>query len=350
MHACIYPYKLEFRRPSGTSRGVLTHKETWVLLLRDDGALGIGECNMFRGLSYDDRPDYESVLNGVCEQINRGKFPEKSFLREWPSIRFGLEQAMLSLASDEPFELFPGPFTRSQAPIPINGLVWMGDEAFMRKQVREKLKEGFDCIKLKIGALDFNTELSILKEIRNEFTSDEISLRVDANGAYDPQTARRVLETLYTLDIHSIEQPIRAGQWDEMAELCEWTPVPIALDEELIGLNDPLVKREMLTHIKPQFIILKPSLVGGFAGSEEWISGAEERGIGHWVTSALESNIGLNAIAQWTYNLRPEMPQGLGTGGLFTNNFASPLKVGEGTLRLSLDKDWDLAYFSGLCT
>ncbi len=350
MHACFYPYKLEFKRPSGTSRGVLTHKETWVLLLRDAGALGIGECNMFRGLSCDDRPEYESVLTGVCDQISQGEFPEDSFLREWPSIRFGLEQARASLVSNDPFELFPGPFTRSEAPIPINGLVWMGDEAFMRKQVREKLEEGFDCIKLKIGALDFNTELAILKEIRREFSSEEISLRVDANGAYDPQTARRVLEALFDLNIHSIEQPIRAGQWDDMAELCEWSPVPIALDEELIGLNDPEVKREMLTHINPQYIILKPSLAGGLSGSEEWISAAQEVGMGYWITSALESNIGLNAIAQWTYTLNPQMPQGLGTGGLFTNNFASPLKVGEGTLRISLDSDWDMAYFSELCT
>ncbi len=305
---------------------------------------------MFRGLSYDDRPTYESALAGVCDRINRGEYPEESFLREWPSIRFGLEQARSSLASNDPFELFPGPFTRNEAPIPINGLIWMGDEAFMRKQVREKLEEGFDCIKLKIGALDFQTELGILKEVRHAFPAEEISLRVDANGAYDPQTARRVLDALYALGIHSIEQPLRAGQWDEMAGLCEWSPVPIALDEELIGLTDPAEKKEMLAHINPQYIIIKPSLAGGFTASEEWISAAGERGIGYWVTSALESNVGLNAIAQWTFTLKPEMPQGLGTGGLFTNNFASPLQVSRGTLRLSLDGDWDLAYFSRLCT
>lgn len=350
MKACFTKHTLEFKRPAGTSRGVLHLKETWLLLLREGERIGLGECNMFRGLSHDDRPDYEEELRRVCHRIGQGGLPTEAELTDWPSIRFGLEQAQLSLEADRPFEPIPSDFTRGKGSIPINGLVWMGDEHFMREQVHQKLEEGFDCIKMKIGALDFPTELGILKDIRSDWGPEKITLRVDANGAFTPIEARRVLEELEPLSIHSIEQPIKAGQWDQMAELCQWSPVPIALDEELIGIHEASEKSRLLEHIRPPYIILKPSLLGGFAASEEWISRVLELGGDYWVTSALESNLGLNAIAQWTYTRMPRLPQGLGTGGLFINNFPCPLRVAKGTLKIGVEENWDLHYFSQLCT
>lgn len=341
MKASYHKHILEFKRPSGTSRGVLTTKETWFIILRDNAKVGVGECGILRTLSIDDRPNYEEKLKWVCDNIHLELQALLAELIEWPSIQFGLEQAFLSLASKNPFLLFPSEFTNSQEAININGLIWMGDENFMKSQIREKLETGFDCIKMKIGAIDFETELSLLRSIRKEFSPSDIELRVDANGAFTPNSALEKLNQLSEFHIHSIEQPIKQGQLHEMALLCEQTPLPIALDEELIGVFDEENKTKLLQTINPQYIILKPSLVGGYKGSKEWIDLATENNIGWWITSALESNIGLNAIAQWTYTLGSSMPQGLGTGSLFTNNFESPLEVKNGYLHFNKSMNWN---------
>ena len=350
MKASYKKYTLSFKVPSGTSRGVMTQKETWYIILKDDDGFGIGECGILRGLSVDDRPDYEQQLAWTCKNIHLGKQELLHQLREFPSIQFGLEQAFLSFESNNPFELFPSDFTQRESPIPINGLIWMGDEAYMVKQLEQKLKDGFKCIKMKIGAIDFEKEISILKTIRNNFSPEQIQLRVDANGAFSPDEAMDKLGYLSEFKIHSIEQPIKAGQWEEMAQLCKKTPLPIALDEELIGVFDVTEKMKLLQTIKPQYIILKPSLVGGIKRSQEWIDLAAKQNIGWWITSALESNIGLNAIAQFTYSLQTTMPQGLGTGSLFTNNIESPLEVSEGKLFYRLANVWDMDLIQDICT
>lgn len=334
-------YILNFKNPSGTSRGVLRTKETWFIFLEENAKKGVGETGLFRGLSIDDVPNYEEKLSWVCKNINLGLDKLLFETLQFPSIQFGLEQAFLSLKSSNKFDLFPSEFTQNNKSIAINGLVWMGDKQFMKNQIQEKLKTGFYCIKMKIGAIDFETEIELLKSIRKEFSSKEIELRVDANGAFKPENALNKLEVLSELDIHSIEQPIKQGQLQEMASLCENTPLPIALDEELIGVFSSEEKMKVIETVKPQFIILKPSLVGGFKGSKEWIDLAENSNIKWWITSALESNIGLNAIAQYTYTLKNELPQGLGTGGLFTNNFESPLEVINGTLQYNNSKNWN---------
>ncbi len=332
---------LKFKRPSGTSRGILKTKESWFVLLSDGKRKGVGECGILRGLSIDDRPDYEEKLNWACQNINLGLDVLLNELLEFPSIQFGLEQAFLSLQSSSKFELFPSNFTRGKQAISINGLVWMGDEAFMKTQIKEKIEAGFSCIKMKIGAIDFETELDLLTSIRKEFSSKDIELRVDANGGFHPQEALEKLKRLSALEIHSIEQPIRQGQFEKMARLCEKTPVPIALDEELIGVFSVTEKKELLQTIQPQYIILKPSFIGGFQGSNEWISLAEKQDVRWRVTSALESNVGLNAIAQWTFTLQNPLPQGLGTGGLYTNNFESPLEVKNGKLHHAISEKWN---------
>lgn len=335
-------YILHFKQASGTSRGVLKTKETYFFILESNNKKGIGECGLFRGLSIDDKPDYEDKLKWVCENINLDSAYLLNQLIEYPSIHFGLEMAFKSLESQDRFKLFPSKFTQSEDSIPINGLIWMGSETFMKQQIKEKIEAGFKCIKMKIGAIDFQQEINLLKSIRNQFTSKDIELRVDANGAFSSVEALEKLKTLSDLDLHSIEQPIKQGQIDEMALLCENTPLPIALDEELIGVFSVTKKQELLQTIKPQYIILKPSLVGGFKGSDEWITSAEKNKIDWWITSALESNIGLNAIAQYTYIKQSSLPQGLGTGSLFNNNFDSPLQVKNGTLRYEKDINWKL--------
>ncbi len=350
MKATYHRYILDFKRPSGTSRGVMTQKETWFLVLEENGRRGIGECGILRGLSFDDVPDYEGKLKWVCENIHRNAKELHEALKRFPSIQFGLEQAPLSLRSNNPFYLFPSDFVSAEKPIIINGLVWMGKKEFMLEQIHRKLREGFSCIKMKIGAIDFETEMELLGFIRSRFTEEDIELRVDANGAFSPGEAMYKLERLAELDIHSIEQPIKPNQWQAMSRLCEKTPLPIALDEELIGIIDVTKREELLQTIKPQYIILKPSLVGGFKESEQWIQLAEEKGIGWWVTSALESNIGLNAIAQWTYTLDNKLPQGLGTGSLFTNNFLSPLIVENGALFYRNHLSWQNDIIKTICT
>ncbi len=349
MTATYKKYILDFKRPSGTSRGVLTQKETWYLLLEENEKLGIGECGILRGISIDDVANYEEKLQWTCANIHLGKEKLWSVLKEFPSIQFGVEQAFSSLEAENPFELFPSDFIYKESPIPINGLIWMGDTSFMHDQIQKKLEEGFRCIKMKIGAIDFDREIEILESIRSTYSKEQIELRVDANGAFAPQDALSKLKVLSQLDIHSIEQPIKQGNLAEMKRLCAETPIPIALDEELIGVSEVSQKVELLQIIKPQYIILKPSLVGGFKGSLEWITLAEKYNIGWWVTSALESNIGLSAIAQWTFTLNNPMPQGLGTGSLFTNNLKSPLTVAEGNLYYNSNQHWKTKLIEDLC-
>ncbi|UOU96881.1 o-succinylbenzoate synthase [Chryseobacterium daecheongense] len=325
MTAKYFRYLLQFKRPSGTSRGVLYEKETFILEVSANGKKGIGECAVFRGLSFDDRPDYEEKLQWLCENIYKDTEYLKQELKEFPSIEFGYEQAVLNLKYGDHL-YFPSKFTEGTSPIIINGLIWMGDIGYMEEQIQDKLDKGFHCIKLKIG-VDWKSEHEILQKLRAKFSKEKLELRVDANGGFTTDEAKIVLQQLADLQIHSIEQPIKAGNWKDMAELCSQTPTPIALDEELIGIIELAEKKKLLEAVSPQYIILKPSLVGGFTGSDEWISLAEKQEIGWWITSALESNIGLNAIAQYTFTKNSKMPQGLGTGGLFTNNFDSQLDL-----------------------
>ena len=322
---------LILKKPSGTSRGILTEKETFIIKITRNESTFFGETGLFRGLSHDDVENYEEILKSTCENFDASNENWWEELREFPSIQFGLEQALK--ASEKPENhnsyspiLFESEFTKGKVGIPINGLIWMGDLEFMKDQIKDKLEDNFKCIKLKIG-VNWKEEREILKQLRNEFSSQDLELRVDANGAFSFEEAKIVLNELAELEIHSIEQPIKSKQIDNMAELCQITPTPIALDEELIGVTQLNKKIELLQKIKPQYIILKPSLIGGWKGSHEWIDAAEELNIGWWITSALEGNIGLNAIAQWTFTLENPMPQGLGTGSLFKNNFESKLKT-----------------------
>ena len=341
MKATYHKYLLDFKRPSGTSRGVLTQKETWFIVLEENGKKGIGECGILRGLSVDDRDDYEEKLIWTCQNIHLGEEKLWDELIEFPSIQFGIEMAFQSLKSENPFVLFPSDFTNSTKSIVINGLVWMGDEQFMKEQIEEKLAQGFTCIKLKIGAIDFQKELDLLRFIRQNFDSKTIEIRVDANGAFSENLALSKLNQLAGYELHSIEQPIAKNHTDTMSELCKITPIPIALDEELIGVFSLEEKEQLLQKIKPQYIILKPSFIGGFRGTKQWIDLAEKNNIGWWITSALESNVGLNAIAQFTFLQNNKMPQGLGTGSLYTNNFDCPLEVSNGQLWYRNDLSWD---------
>ena len=339
---------LDFKQPSGTSRGVLTQKETWFIVLEKEDKKGIGECGILRGLSADDRDDYEEKLQWTCANIHLGEEQLWHELMEFPSIQFGVEMAFKSLESENPFVLFPSEFTNSKQSIAINGLVWMGQESFMKAQIEEKLAQGFKCIKLKIGAIDFQKELDLLAFIRRNFDAQTIEIRVDANGAFSEYLALDKINQLSGYQIHSIEQPIAKNHTDTMSELCKTTPIPIALDEELIGIFSLEEKELLLQKIKPQYIILKPSFVGGFRGTKQWIDLAKKHNIGWWITSALESNVGLNAIAQWTFLQNNPMPQGLGTGALYTNNFDCPLEVANGQLWYKNNLEWNLnqAFFS----
>lgn len=325
----ICPKLLHFKKPAGTSRGIYTERKIYLLRItspEEPARQGIGECAPLPNLSCDDVPDYENVLVEACRKFSETSVIDTEGLRPYPSILFGLETAFRHFKQNS-FTLWDTPFSRGEAGIPINGLIWMGSYEEMMRQVADKLEAGFHCIKLKIGAIGFEQELEILRYIRSRFPADELELRVDANGAFRPDEAPEKLKRLSELDLHSIEQPIRAGQWDEMAELAASSPLPIALDEELIGCNTPEQKRKLLSVIRPQYIILKPSLHGGLHSCEEWIQEAEEQQIGWWITSALESNIGLNAIAQWCATHHNPLPQGLGTGALFTDNIDMPLEV-----------------------
>ncbi len=330
----IRPSILHFKQPAGTSRGVYNTRKVWyvgITSVEEPQRIGLGECAPLPNLSCDDLPDYEDILNEACKQLELTGVIDKEALRPYPSILFGLETALLHFQANS-FALWDTPFSRGESGIPINGLIWMGDYAQMFRQIEKKMELGFRCIKLKIGAINFEEELSLLRHIRKHFTAREVELRVDANGAFSPEDAMNKLNRLAELDIHSIEQPIRAGQLDDMARLVKESPIPIALDEELIGVTSLSGKAELLDKINPQYIILKPSLHGGICGSTEWIDEAEKRNIGWWITSTLESNIGLNAIAQWCATLSTTLPQGLGTGMLFTDNVEMPLVIREDKL------------------
>ena len=321
---------LHFKQPAGTSRGVYTTRKIWLIHLSDGQHTGVGECAPLPDLSCDALPDseYASILDNICKDFCQSGDIDYDFLRDYPSMLFGLETALLNLQNGD--RLFDTAFTRGEVGIPINGLVWMGNHDEMLQRLEEKLEKGFRCVKLKIGAIDFEQELDLIKRIRDRFSFHEVELRLDANGAFPYSETLYKLELLSQYAIHSIEQPIKAGQWAYMAELCRESPLPIALDEELIGVNDPAMKRHMLNIIKPRYIILKPSLHGGMAGCREWIETACDLGIGFWITSALESNIGLNSIAQFASSIYGDhitMPQGLGTGQLFTDNIPMPLEI-----------------------
>ncbi len=330
----IVPRRLHFKQPAGTSRGSYTTRDVWYLHLTSDkypDRVGIGECAPLPKLSCDDMQGYESVLAHICNEVTeQGGFSVES-LRDYPSILFGLETAFRHLERGC-FELWDTPFSRGEVGIPINGLIWMGDYKKMLEQIEAKMAVGFRCIKLKIGAINFEKDLALLRFIRSHFSAKEVELRVDANGAFAPADAMEKLKRLAELDLHSIEQPIRAGQWEDMARLTAETPLPIALDEELIGINIPERKQCLLDSVHPQYIILKPSLHGGMAGGNEWIREAEKRNIGWWITSALESNIGLNAIAHWCATFNNPLPQGLGTGALFKEKVEMTLEVRKDSL------------------
>ncbi len=322
MRSEIIPYELQFKRPVGTSRGTLKTRLVWFLKLQAGGRIGIGECAPIAGLSAETPEQALASLQDFAQN------PQDFDMEVAPSsVRFAIEMACQDLQTGGRQVLFPSAFTRGEQGILMNGLVWLGERDFMQQQIQQKLAQGCRCIKLKIGSLDFSEEWSLLSAIRSEYAPEDLILRVDANGAFTPDDAEARLSDLAPLHIHSIEQPIRAGQWHEMATLCERATLPTALDEELIGVNAPDEKARLLDTIKPQYLVLKPSLHGGFSGCEQWISLANARGIKWWVTSYLESNIGLNALAQWVFTLNNPLHQGLGTGQLFTNNIDSPLIV-----------------------
>ena len=326
---------LHFLQPAGTSRGVYNTRLSFYLKLTSDeqpDVIGVGECATLPDLSCDAMPpnEYERKLRTFCDEYERTGVIDYEAMRAYPSMLFGLETAVAQFNAKGSLNFFNTPFGRGEEGIPINGLVWMGTFEEMFERLEAKLKAGFRCIKIKIGAIDFDRELQLIRHIRSTFSRNNVELRVDANGGFTPKEALSRMEALVQYDIHSIEQPIKQHQWTEMARLCAATPLPIGLDEELIGLNERQKKIELLDTIRPQYIVLKPSLHGGMAGTEEWIQLARERNIGSWITSALESNVGLNAIAQLTasiYGTNIRHAQGLGTGQLFADNIEMPLKV-----------------------
>lgn len=344
MNCHFIKYNLHFRKPGGTSRGILHNKETYIIILTDGEKIAYGECNLFNNLSYDDREGYEQKLTTVCKKLSEHTLhnPEEE-LSEWPSILFGVETVLNDWKNGGTRIIFPEILTLGGFTIPTNALIWMGTKDEMKHQIAMKLKDGFTSIKLKIGAIDFESELELLKFIRKQFSSDEVEIRLDANGAFSFTEAMEKIKRLSEFGVHYLEQPIKAGQWHEMAKLCEQSPFKIALDEELIGIIEPTEKRDLLNAISPQLLILKPALIGGFAATAEWKNLIEKSG-GEWViTSALESNIGLNAIAQFTSLLHPQLPQGLGTGQLFTNNFPAPYTIDANGLHYHQNKNWDLS-------
>lgn len=341
-----HDFDLEFKEPAGTSRGVYRTRHVWYVRIQTpDGRFGLGECAPLPDLSCDAEADpkvYEQHLRKALQELGqwyrlqeqRSQAENKEALtllfeslRNYPSILMGVETALYHHARNSWAIWGNTPFAEGKAGIPINGLIWMGTFEEMYKRIHEKMEAGFRCIKLKIGAIDFEKELALLQFIRLHFSASDLELRVDANGAFPVELAPERLQRLAEFELHSIEQPIRQGQWEAMARLCETTPLPIALDEELIGINNPTEKARLLDAIHPQYLILKPSLHGSFWGTSEWIRLAEARSLGWWITSALESNVGLNAIAQYCALLKVSVPQGLGTGQLFTNNIPSPLRI-----------------------
>lgn len=346
MKAAYVPYTLNFITPGGTSRGVMTTKDTYFIKLWDESCpevYGIGECALFKGLSTEDDDTYETKLQELCRNIEAG---EPTDLSEHSSIMFGFESAILDFSNGGKRICYPSPFTEGKYKIPINGLVWMGKKEEMIARIDEKVSAGFHTIKLKIGAIDIAQEIEMIEYVRTRYSEKDLEIRVDANGGFTPENAMHRLDALSKYHIHSIEQPIKAGQWETMADICRKSPIPVALDEELIGITNPMIMMELLKTIHPHYIILKPSLMGGLSGSLEWLKMAAQFKIGGWITSALESNIGLNTLAQWVATLQPKIPQGLGTGMVFSNNIASPLRQVEDSLIFDCDKNWIIPDFN----
>ena len=330
----------------GTSKGPINDRIVWYLIAWDDArpdVKGIGEAALFPGHSKEFPADVRTKLVELCARTDDWRHRLNTDLVDVPSVRFAVEQCMRDLAVSGTKELFPSEFLVGRSTLPINGLVWMGDKATMRERIREQIDGGNTCVKMKIGAIGITDELELLSAVRKEFSAADLTLRVDANGAFDALNVMDVLEQLAALDVHSIEQPIAPGLYEMMEELCARSPIPVALDEDLIGLNRRDLKADLLDHVRPAYIVLKPSLVGGWAAAQEWIDLANARGIRWWVTSALESSIGLNAIAQWVATLGVTMPQGLGTGKVYANNIPSPLLAERGQLRYRPEVAWDLS-------
>ncbi len=342
MTITFQPYQLAFKKPARTSRAEMKYKYGYFVTLEDNGTKGIGECSYIEGLSIDNLALYENKLATITARANELTSILENELVDFPSIKFGLETALLDLQNGGNKLLFPSEFTAGTAQIPINGLVWMGSADAMRTEIIQKLEDGFSCIKLKVGAIDFKEECKLLELIRNDFPKEKIEIRLDANGAFTKADVVQKLTTLSQYNIHSIEQPIATKQWDTLRALCEANIIPIALDEELIGIHSKKEKQLLLEMIRPPYIILKPSLLGGFEACDEWIELAEAMSIKWWATSALESNIGLNAIAQWVFSKQKNTTQGLGTGGLYTNNIDSPLYIQNGHLGYSTTNHWQL--------
>jgi len=355
----LVPHTLQFKFDARTSRGAMQQHQVYYLVLSDSDKLeqmGVGECAPLPGLSLEYHPDYLKTLERTILDLNFYLTQDSSAhlesiiyrenIKESPALKFALETAFLDFQRGGEKQLFLNSFTAGKTSIPINGLVWMGDKMFMQEQIQKKLQEGYSCLKLKIGSLDFATELELIQSIRQVASATELTIRLDANGAFAPHEALEKMNKLAAYQIHSIEQPIRAGQRAKMADLCRNSPVPIALDEELIGINQKENKAQLLQGIKPQYIILKPTLLGGFRACSEWITLAESSGVGWWITSALESNIGLNAISQFTAEYPVKMEQGLGTGQLYHNNLASPLTIQQGELYYQKEKFWDNTLFN----
>ena len=341
LKATFKKYTLNFKNPAITSRATMLEKDTYFIKIWDKSAphiYGLGECALFKGLGSDDKPDYEQVLCQICQDINNIS-PNNI---EYSSIRFGIETALFDLKNGGVRKIFDSNWSNGLAPIQINGLIWMGTFNEMFERINQKLEAGFNCIKLKIGGIDFNKEIKLLKYIRSNFPTNNLEIRLDANGAFDANDALSYLEKLSKYNIHSIEQPIKPNQWEAMELICKNSPIPIALDEELIGVEGKELKEQLLHSISPAYIILKPSLCGGFYGANEWIKLAEDLNIGWWATSALESNIGLNAIAQWISTYRTSLPQGLGTGALYSNNIESPLEQVDDVLLYNPKKSWEI--------
>ena len=334
---------LHFIRPAGTSRGVLINKPCWYIILSsDDGFSGVGEVSFIPGLSIEDPGEMEIRLDHICKLISREEMNPAQFLPSLPGVQFALETALMDLECGGQRILFPSAFTGGTSGIPTNGLIWMGDRDFMMEQIASKLQSGFRVLKMKVGALDFDEEREVLEKIRSDYGRSELEIRLDANGAWSPKKAKEYMEILSEFSIHSIEQPIAVGQIEAMAELCRSAAIPVALDEELIGITGVKAQADLLREINPRYIILKPGLLGGFSATETWIKLADDLSMGWWVTSALESNIGLSAIAQWTASLEVSMPQGLGTGSLYKNNIPSPLEMDGESLWYRPDHPWDL--------
>lgn len=338
---------LQFRKPAGTSRGIMLQKPVWYIYLYDEFEpliKGIGECSIIPGLSIDNDLMVEDKLAEICKQINSGEYDFNKELIDFPGVAFGLETALLDLNTGGSKILFPSGFTKGEDGIKINGLVWMGNPESMMEQVEDKIDKGYKCIKLKIGAIDFKDELQIIRNIRQQHNANELEIRVDANGAFSIKSVRDILNKLAELDVHSIEQPIMPSQFDEMAGLCADSPVPIALDEELIGKFPLENKKKIIDNIKPHYLVLKPGLLGGFRETTDWINIAKEFKVGWWVTSALESNIGLNAISQWTYTLGNKIYHGLGTGSLYVENIDSPLTIKGEKIFYDPQQKWNFEF------